>query len=107
MLEVSMGTKEGHARVRPLFSRVLVRRLESRKKQTQGGIFLEVAREKSMEAKIIAVGGGKLDRTGKTIPLQVNVGDRILVRKLSGQEVMIGHIEHLLLEENEILGIIR
>ena len=94
--------------VRPLFSRVLVRRLESRRKQSQGGIIiLDVAREQSMEAKIIAVGGGKRDRAGNRIPLQVKVGDRILVRKISGQEVMIGDIEHLILEENEILGIIR
>jgi chaperonin GroES len=108
MLEVSIGTKERHTmKVRPLYTRVLVRRVEPKKSEVNGAIILpEMAREESMEAKIIAVGGGKRDRTGKRIPLQVRVGDRVLVRKDSGEEVMLEDIQHLILKEDEILGII-
>ena len=59
-----------------------------------------------MEAKIVAIGAGKLDRSGKRIPSEVKVGDRVLIGKYSGQEVKIVDVEHLILKEDEILGII-
>ena len=109
MLEVSFSMiKEGHAmQVRPLYNRVLVRRLEPRKNQDKGEIIIpDTAKEKPMEGRIVGVGAGKLDKSGKRIPLQVRVGDRVLIGKYSGQEVMIEDVEHLILKEDEILGII-
>ena len=94
-------------KVKPLYDRVLVRRLDPNKDEIKGGIIIpDTAKEKPMEGKIVAVGGGKLDRAGKRIPLEVKVGDRVLIRKYSGQEVKIEDVEHLILKEDEILGII-
>jgi chaperonin GroES len=109
MLELTFRiTKEGHAmQLKPLYNRVLVQRLESKKNQVKGEIIIpDIAKEKPMEGKIVAVGAGKLDKAGKRIPLQVKVGDRVLIGKYSGQEVMIEEVEHLILKEDEILGIV-
>jgi len=93
--------------VRPLYDRVLVRRLDPKKDEIKGGIIIpDTAKEKPMEGKIVAVGEGKLDRTGKRIPLEVKAGDRVLIGKYSGQEVKIEEVEHLILKQDEILGII-
>ena len=94
-------------KVKPLYDRVLVRRLDPKKDEVKGGIIIpDTAKEKPMEAKIVAIGAGKLDRSGKRIPLEVKVGDRVLIGKYSGQEVKIDDVEHLILKEDEILGII-
>jgi len=94
-------------KVKPLYDRVLVRRLDPKKDEAKGGIIIpDTAKEKPMEAKIVAIGAGKLDRSGKRIPLEVKVGDRVLIGKYSGQEVKIEDVEHLILKEDEILGII-
>jgi len=94
-------------KVKPLYDRVLVRRLDPKKDEIKGGIIIpDTAKEKPMEAKIVAVGAGKLDKTGKRIPLEVKVGDRVLIGKYSGQEVKIEDVEHAILKEDEILGII-
>jgi chaperonin GroES len=84
----------------------LIKRLEE-KEVVKGGIIIpDTAKEKPMEGKIVAVGAGKLDKTGKRIPLEVKVGDRVLIGKYSGQEIKIDDVEHLILKEDEILGII-
>ena len=94
-------------KVKPLYDRVLVRRLDPQKDEIKGGIIIpDTAKEKPMEGKIVAVGAGKLDRAGKRIPLEVKAGDRVLIGKYSGQEVKIEDVEHLILKEDEILGII-
>jgi len=94
-------------KVKPLYDRVLVRRLDPKKDEVKGGIIIpDTAKEKPMEAKIVAIGAGKLDRSGKRFPLEVKVGDRVLIGKYSGQEVKIDDVEHLILKEDEILGII-
>ena len=94
-------------KVTPLYSQVLVRRLDPKKDEVKGGIIIpDTAKEKPMEGKIVAVGAGKLDKTGKRIPLEVKVGDRVLIGKYSGQEIKIDDVEHLILKEDEILGII-
>jgi chaperonin GroES len=94
-------------KVQPLYDRVLLRRLDPKKDEIKGGIIIpDTAKEKPMEGKIVAVGAGKLDKTGNRIPLQVKVGDRVLIGKYSGQEVRIEDVEHLILKEDEILGII-
>ena len=93
-------------KIRPLQDRVIVRRLEEEEK-TKGGIIIpETAKEKPQEGKVIAVGKGKVTEDGKVIPLDVKVGDKILFGKYSGTEIKIGGEEHLIMREEDILGII-
>jgi chaperonin GroES len=93
--------------VKPLYNRVLLRRLDPKKDEMKGRIIIpDTAKERPMEGKIVAVGAGKLDKNGERIPLQVKVGDLVLIGKYSGQEITIEDVEHLILKEDEILGII-
>lgn len=93
-------------KIRPLQDRVIVKRLEEEEK-TKGGIIIpDSAKEKPQEGKVIAVGKGKVTEEGKVIPLDVKVGDRILFGKYSGTEVKIEGEEHLIMREEDILGII-
>jgi chaperonin GroES len=91
---------------RPLHDRVVVKRLEGEEK-TKGGIIIpDTAKEKPQEGKIIAVGPGGRDETGKLTPLDVKAGDRILFGKWSGTEVKIGDEELLIMKESDILGVV-
>ncbi len=91
---------------RPLHDRIVVRRLEGEEK-TKGGIIIpDTAKEKPQEGKIIAVGKGKVNDEGKLIPLQVKVGDKILFGKYSGSEIKIDGEEHLIMREEDILGVV-
>ena len=93
-------------KIRPLQDRVIVKRLEEEEK-TKGGIIIpDTAKEKPQEGKVIAVGKGKVTEDGKLIPLDVKVGDKILFGKYSGSEIKIGGEEHLIMREEDILGII-
>ncbi len=93
-------------KVKPLYDRVLVKRVEE-KEQKRGNIIIpDTAKEKPMEGKVIAVGSGKLNDDGKRIPLEVKVGDRILFGKYAGTEIKIDDEEHVILREDEVLGII-
>ena len=93
-------------KIRPLQDRVIVRRLEEEDK-TKGGIIIpDTAKEKPQEGKVIAVGKGKVTEDGKLIPLDVKAGDRILFGKYSGTEVKIEGEEHLIMREEDILGVI-
>jgi chaperonin GroES len=93
-------------KIRPLQDRVIVKRLEEEEK-TKGGIIIpDTAKEKPQEGKVIAVGKGKVTEEGKVIPLDVKVGDKILFGKYSGTEVKIGGEEHLIMREEDILGIL-
>jgi chaperonin GroES len=93
-------------KIRPLQDRVIVRRLEEEEK-TKGGIIIpDTAKEKPQEGKVIAVGKGKITEEGKVIPLDVKVGDKILFGKYSGTEIKIEGEEHLIMREEDILGII-
>jgi chaperonin GroES len=93
-------------KVRPLYDRVLVKRLEE-KEQNRGGIIIpDTAKEKPMEGKVVAVGSGKLDDNGKRVPLEVKAGDRVLFGKYAGTEIKIDDEEHVILREDEVLGII-
>jgi len=93
-------------KVKPLNDRVLVKRIEE-KEQKRGGIIIpDTAKEKPMEGKVIAVGSGKLEKDGKRTALEVKAGDRILFGKYAGQEIKIDDEEHVILREEEILGII-
>jgi len=93
-------------KIRPLHDRVIVKRLEEEEK-TKGGIIIpDTAKEKPQEGKVIAVGKGKVNEDGKVIPLDVKAGDRILFGKYSGSEVKIEGVEHLIMREDDILGVI-
>jgi chaperonin GroES len=93
-------------KIRPLQDRVIVRRLEEEEK-TKGGIIIpDTAKEKPQEGKVIAVGKGKVTEDGKVIPLDVKPGDKILFGKYSGTEIKIEGEEHLIMREEDILGII-
>ena len=93
-------------KVRPLQDRVLVRRVAEEEK-TKGGIIIpDTAKEKPAEGEIIAVGNGRYDDEGKLRPLAVKKGDRILFGKYSGTEVKLDGEEHLILREDDILGVI-
>ncbi len=93
-------------KIRPLQDRVIVKRLEEEEK-TKGGIIIpDTAKEKPQEGKIIAIGKGKMTEDGKLIPLDVKVGDKILFGKYSGTEIKIEGEEHLIMREEDILGVI-
>ena len=93
-------------KVKPLHDRILIKRIEQ-KEQVKGGIIIpDTAKEKPMEGKVVAVGAGKLSKTGNRIPLEVKVGDKVLIGKYSGQEVKIDDVEHVIIREDEVLGIL-
>jgi len=94
-------------KVKPLFDRVLVKRVEAEEKVKGGIIIPDTAKEKPMEGKVIAVGAGRLDDDGKRVPMEVKAGDRILFGKYAGTEIKIDDDEHIILREDEILGIIQ
>jgi len=94
-------------RIKPLGDRVLVKRVEETEPKTKGGIIIpDTAKEKPQEGKVIAVGTGKALEDGRKVPLEVKEGDRVLFGKYAGTEVKIEGEEHLILREDDILGII-
>jgi chaperonin GroES len=98
--------KESFMKVRPLGDRVLVEILEAEEK-TKGGIVLpDTAKEKPQQAKVVAVGKGKVTDDGKTVPLEVKKGDTVLFGKYSGTELKIDEKNLLMLKEEDILGIV-
>jgi chaperonin GroES len=93
-------------KIRPLGDRVIIKRVAEEEK-TKGGIIIpDTAKEKPQEGKVIAVGKGKVNEDGKTTPLDVKAGDRILFGKYSGTEIKLNGEEHLILREEDILGVI-
>ena len=91
---------------RPLGDRVLVKRVEEEEK-TKGGIIIpDTAKEKPQEGKVVATGPGARDESGKIHPLDVKVGDKILFGKYSGSEIKMNGEEHLIMREDDILGIL-
>lgn len=93
-------------KIRPLQDRVIVKRIEEEEKSKGGIIIPDTAKEKPQEGKVIAIGRGKVNDDGKVTPLDVKVNDRILFGKYSGTEINIDGEEHLIMREDDILGII-
>jgi len=91
---------------RPLHDRVVVRRVESEERTAGGIIIPDTAKEKPQEGEIIAVGPGGRDESGKLIPIDVKVGDRILFGKWSGTEVKIDGQDFLIMKESDVMGVI-
>jgi len=91
-------------KISPLYDRVLVKRIEEQEVRKSGIIIPDTAKEKPQQAEIIAAGKGKMSDEGKTIPLSVKKGDKVLIGKYSGTEVMVDGVEHVILREEEILA---
>jgi chaperonin GroES len=93
-------------KLRPLQDRVIVKRVAEEEK-TKGGIIIpDTAKEKPIEGKVLAVGNGKVLEDGKVRPLDVKAGDRILFTKYAGTEVKLDGEEHLIIREEDILGVV-
>ena len=94
-------------KVKPLYDRLIVKRIEETESRRGGIIIPDTAKEKPMEGKVIAIGAGRVNKDGSRMPLEVKVGDRILFGKYAGQEIKIDDKEHVILKEDEVLGIIQ
>jgi len=93
-------------KIRPLYDRILIKRLDEQAK-TAGGLFIpDSAKEKPMEAVVVAVGNGKIQDDGSLRKLEIKAGDKILFSKYSGNEIKIDGVEHLILREDDILAVI-
>jgi chaperonin GroES len=93
-------------KVTPLADRILVKRLEEKEVKTGGIIIPDTAKEKPQEGEVIEVGGGRLNETGKRIPVELKKGDRILMGKYSGTEVKIDGKEYIIMREEDVLAIV-
>jgi chaperonin GroES len=93
-------------KIRPLYDRIVVKRIEQQE-QMQGGLYIpDTAKEKPQEGEVAAVGKGKRLEDGKVVPLDVHVGDRILFGKYSGSDIKLDGNEYLIMREDEVLGIL-
>lgn|SRR5690606_10253871 len=92
-------------KVRPLHDRILVRRVEEDEKTAGGIIIPETAKEKPQRGEVVAVGKGRVTDDGKTMPLEVKVGDRILFGKYSGTELKLNGSDYLMMREDDVLGV--
>jgi chaperonin GroES len=95
-----------HMKIRPLQDRILIKRVEEEQKTAGGIIIPDSAKEKPQEGRVVAVGNGKVGDDGKVRPLDVKKGDRILFSKYSGSEVKLDGEEHMIIREEDVLGII-
>lgn len=93
-------------KIRPLHDRVLLKRLDEETKTASGLFIPDSAKEKPIQAKVVAVGAGKRDKDGKIVPLDVKAGDRVLFSKYSGSEVKIDGEEHLIMREEDLLAVL-
>lgn len=93
-------------KIKPLGDRVIVRPAEEKEVKKGGIIIPDTAKEKPQEGEVIAVGPGKVDETGKKIPMDVKAGDKILYGKYSGTEIKIDDKEYLIMHQEDILGIV-
>ena len=93
-------------KIRPLQDRILVKRIDEEEKTSGGIIIPDTAKEKPQEGKVIAVGNGKMSDDGKVHPLDVKKGDKVLFSKYGGTEVNFDGEEHLIIREDDILGIL-
>ena len=92
-------------KIKPLSDRVLVVGIEEKEKTAGGIIIPDTAKEKPQEGKVIAVGPGRWDENGKRIPMEVKKGDSVLFGKYAGSEIKIDGVKHLIMTEDDILGI--
>ena len=94
-------------KIRPLYDRVVVKRIENQENTTAGGLFIpDSAKEKPQEGEVAAVGKGKRLENGTMVELDVRVGDRVLFGKYSGSDIKLDGYEYMIMREDEILGIL-
>ncbi len=93
-------------KVKPLGDRVLIKRVEPEETMKGGIIIPDTAKEKPMEGKVMAVGAGKYDENGKRIAMDVKKGDRVLIGKYAGTEFKLDDDDHVIVREDEILGVL-
>jgi len=93
-------------KIRPLYDRIVVRRIEEQETVRGGIIIPDSAKEKPQEGEVVAVGHGKRLEDGKLVPLDVKVGDRILFGKYSGSDIKLDGEEYLIMREDEVLGVL-
>ena len=93
-------------KIKPLYDRILVKRLEEQSK-TAGGLYIpDSAKEKPLEALVVAVGAGKVQENGSLRKLEVKAGDKVLFSKYSGSDIKIDGAEHLILREDDVLAVL-
>ena len=93
-------------KIRPLGDRILVKRVKEEEKSKGGIIIPDTAKEKPQEGKVVAVGKGKMTEAGKLVTPEVKAGDTILFGKYSGSEVMVDGEEHLIMREDDVMGVL-
>ena len=93
-------------KIRPLYDRIVVKRIDEQETTRSGIIIPDSAQEKPQEAEVIAVGNGKRLEDGKLVALDVKVGDRILFGKYSGNEIRLDDEEYLIMREDDVLGVL-
>ena len=93
-------------KVKPLGDRILVKRVDPEEKVKGGIIIPDTAKEKPMEGKVIAVGQGRTDENGKRIAMEIKKGDRVLIGKYAGTEFKLDDVEHVIIREDEVLGVL-
>ena len=93
-------------KIRPLQDRLIVKRIAEEDKSKGGIIIPDTAKEKPQEGKVVAVGKGKIHDDGKITPLDVKVNDRVLFGKYSGTEIVFDGEEHLIMREDDVLGVV-
>ena len=91
---------------RPLHDKIIIQRLEGQDKSAGGIIIPDTAKEKPQQGKVIAVGTGIILKDGKTVPLQLKPGDRVIFSKYGGTEIKFGDEDYLVMREDDILGVI-
>jgi chaperonin GroES len=97
---------EGCLQFRPLHDRVVAKRIDAEEKTAGGIIIPDTAKEKPQQGEVIAVGPGGRDETGKLIPIDLKVGERVLSGKWSGTEVKLDGVEYLIMKESDIMGVL-
>jgi chaperonin GroES len=93
-------------KIRPLHDHLLVKRIEEQGKTSAGLIIPDSAKEKPMEAVVVAVGAGKIQEDGSVRKVGIKAGDRVLFTKYSGNEIQMGGVEHLILREDDVLALV-
>jgi chaperonin GroES len=94
-------------KITPIKDNIVVKRIEETEEKKVGSIIIpDSAKEKPLTAEVIAVGSGRVLKDGKKLPLEVKVGDKVLIGKYSGSEVKLDNVEYLILKEDEVLGIL-
>jgi chaperonin GroES len=94
-------------KITPIKDNIVVKRIEETDEQKVGSIIIpDAAKEKPLTAEVVAVGSGRVLKDGKKVPLEVKVGDKVLVGKYSGSEVKLDDVDYLILREDEVLGIV-